>query len=103
MTGVVLSQGRSGQAKTDGCCAANQDCSHCESFRHGREVSIASSNWLGAVGENETQLHNAGAATSNHSCFSASADRKSVVSGKGVLVRVDLGGRLIFKKKPIEN
>src|SRR3546814_1640539 len=54
MTGVVLSQGRSGQAKTDGCCAANQDCSHCESFRHGREVSIASSNSLGAVGENKT-------------------------------------------------
>src|SRR3546814_13627826 len=28
-----------------------------------------------------------------------SADRKSVVSGKGVSVRVDLGGRRIIKKK----
>src|SRR3546814_13625938 len=29
----------------------------------------------------------------------ASPDRKSVVSGKSVSVRVDLGGRLILKKK----
>src|SRR3546814_20230204 len=29
----------------------------------------------------------------------AKADRKSVVSGKSVSVRVDLGGRRIFKKK----
>src|SRR3546814_20388458 len=80
MTGVVLSPGRSGQAKTDGCCAANQDRSHCESFRHGREVSIASSTWLGAVGENETQLHNAGAAQSTHSCFAASAEKLAILS-----------------------
>src|SRR3546814_340445 len=53
MTGVVLSQARSGEAKTGRCCAANQDCSHRESFSHGREVSIASSNSIGEVGEDE--------------------------------------------------
>src|SRR3546814_15211786 len=31
--------------------------------------------------------------------ISANTDRKSVVSGKSVSVRVDLGGRLIIKKK----
>src|SRR3546814_10298859 len=31
--------------------------------------------------------------------FAAAADRKSVVSGKGVSVRVDLVGRRIYKKK----
>src|SRR3546814_20152700 len=30
-------------------------------------------------------------------------DRKSVVSGKSVSVRVDLGGRSIIKKKTLEN
>src|SRR3546814_11740367 len=34
----------------------------------------------------------------------ASVDRKSVVSGKGVSVRVDLGGRrIIKKKKPVQH
>src|SRR3546814_8097794 len=32
-------------------------------------------------------------------CSSTSLDRKSVVKGKSVSVRVDLGGRRIFKKK----
>src|SRR3546814_18072968 len=34
---------------------------------------------------------------------SPDGDRKSVVSGKSVSVRVDLGGRRIFKKKIINN
>src|SRR3546814_13382777 len=39
-----------------------------------------------------------GKAASRHRC-TRSADRKSVVSGKSVSVRVDIGGRRILKKK----
>src|SRR3546814_12065755 len=35
--------------------------------------------------------------------YDAAIDRKSDVSGKGVSVRVDLGGRRIIKKKKITN
>src|SRR3546814_12712704 len=36
-------------------------------------------------------------------CFTARGDRKSVVWGKSVSVRVDLGGRRILKKKKKKN
>src|SRR3546814_1166688 len=36
-------------------------------------------------------------------CLQVRTDRKSVVSGKSVSVRVDLGGRRIIKKKPTSN
>src|SRR3546814_12396828 len=35
--------------------------------------------------------------------FAACGDRKSVVSGKSVSVRVDLGGRSIIKKKKLKS
>src|SRR3546814_21033118 len=38
---------------------------------------------------------------SEHPNFVTPADRKSVVSGKSVSVRVDIGGRRIIKKKKI--
>src|SRR3546814_20537535 len=43
------------------------------------------------------RLFDAGAAVGDHDI--ARLDRKSVVSGKGVSVRVDLGGRRTIKKK----
>src|SRR3546814_14016892 len=36
-------------------------------------------------------------------CLAGRTDRKSVVSGKSVSVRVDLGGRRIIKKKTCRN
>src|SRR3546814_5691549 len=47
----------------------------------------------------EAQLRDAGKLEWALEDFAALADRKSVVSGKSVSVRVDLGGRRIIKKK----
>src|SRR3546814_11090521 len=44
-------------------------------------------------------LHSAGRFSRKASMPSAASDRKRVVEGKGVYVRVDLGGRRIIKKK----
>src|SRR3546814_15678756 len=43
------------------------------------------------------------ACAERHRCTNRDVDRKSVVSGKSVSVRVDLGGRRIIKKKTQTN
>src|SRR3546814_15840338 len=56
--------------------------------------------WLSVVDERRRQLCRAGHLRAGHFHRSeAQADRKSVVEGKSVSVRVDLGGRRIIKKK----
>src|SRR3546814_15548699 len=68
--------------------------------RHWGQASIAARCEL-APGEPWKAIARCGAAAADSGMVStiAKADRKSVVSGKSVAVRVDFGGRRIIKKK----
>src|SRR3546814_17129540 len=53
----------------------------------------------GGLGAGEAVAAGARAGSATGGLFVVTADRKSVVSGKSVSVRVDLGGRRIIQKK----
>src|SRR3546814_18256814 len=57
---------------------------------------------VAAVGENADRLLGAGAEMLGAVAAGRAGDRKSVVTGKSVSVRVDLGGRRIIKKTKTE-
>src|SRR3546814_20859613 len=70
--------GQRAGARDDADAALGEDVA-----RHDADLAFAGRQQAGAVGADQARL----------------ADRKSVVEGKRVSVRVDLGGRSIIKKK----
>src|SRR3546814_20736098 len=73
--------------------------------RRSASLAFSADCWLSDICSNSSRLlelrsaRTAGERLSHHAFCLAISDRKSVVSGKSVSVRVDLGGRRIIKTK----
>src|SRR3546814_18349009 len=79
-------------------CSSDLPMALIESFVHGIGVVVARHPWLPPLWVREV-LCEGGALREVLFAEGVPGDRKSVVSGKSVSVRVDLGGRRIIKKK----